>query len=233
MNKDNNSLEKNNLDYQSYLSVFSHKLKNPVHSIGINLEVIRTKVNKALGEKSGDIQKHLDIVATELSNMNRITHCFSEFLLVKESKKSKILVHKMIQELFDILKIKLPKSHRLIDYNNSGNKLTIIVNKEDISRALYEIVVNAVEATQDDNQVNIRVIQSGDFVEILISDTGQGISKKDQKRVFDLFYTTKKGRIGCGLSFAKRLIEVNQGQISINSQINRGTTILSRFHLAG
>ena len=233
MRKENKSTEKNNPDYQSYLSAFSHKLKNPIHSIGINLDVVRTKVKKALGEKSEDIQKQLDIVMTELDHIHRLTNCFSEILLIKNPQKSKIVVQNMIQESLNLLKLKYPESYRLIDYTHNTNKSKIFVNKEDISRALLEIVTNAVEASHDKKRVMIRTAENQHSVEILISDKGHGLSKKDQNRIFDLFYTTKRGKLGCGLSLARRLIEVNSGQLVIHSQINKGTTFLLRFHLAG
>ncbi len=76
------------IDHQHYpdLNSFIHKLKNSLHSTGINLEVVKTKINNISGKTPADIQKHLDIIGSELSNMVQITNNFAEFLNTRGSK---------------------------------------------------------------------------------------------------------------------------------------------------
>ncbi len=79
------------IDYKHHpaLISFMHKLKNSLHSSGINLEVVKTKINNLSGKTPIEIQKHLDIVGNELSSMVQLINNFAEFLNPPDSNKHK------------------------------------------------------------------------------------------------------------------------------------------------
>jgi|GEM_PF-2101357 len=94
------------------------------------------------------------------------------------------------------------------------------------------IVRNGIESLRDRGEISITVRKSrGDTVEVCIKDTGKGISKKNMKKVFDPFFSTKRelGGTGLGLPMCKRIIESQKGAIVVESVWNKGTTVFIRI----
>ena len=92
--------------------------------------------------------------------------------------------------------------------------------------ALTNIVKNCLEHSQPGSEVKIAVISSPLFLRFKIRDTGEGIAAKDLRHIFERFYKAKNsaaGSIGIGLSFAKTVIEADNGQISVKSEEGKGT----------
>jgi two-component system OmpR family sensor kinase/two-component system sensor histidine kinase BaeS len=98
-----------------------------------------------------------------------------------------------------------------------------------IQRVLYNLVQNAIRHTPASGSVSLttRLVPQG--VQVEVSDTGEGIASEDLPYIFDQFFRGEKSRsretggAGLGLAIAKRIIEAHQGQIWVESELNRGT----------
>ena len=233
MKRINNNLSQNDHNRRPYLDVFMHKLKNPLHSIGINLEVVKNKINKLPGKNSQDIQKHLNIIGDELSNIGKIANCFSEFFHPTELKRTQISVEQLITSAVNELKMQCPNGEIITNFKNDSNNLKIFANKDDCLKALTELLTNAVEATPVGKKIEIGAEKTDDYIKIIISDQGEGIAKNRLYRIWDLFYSKKRAHSGCGMPLAKKKLEENGGNINLTSHVKQGTTISIIFKSAG
>jgi signal transduction histidine kinase len=100
-----------------------------------------------------------------------------------------------------------------------------------IGRALGNLLSNALRHTPPGGTVSVRAFLERDSVNIIVSDTGEGISTEDLPYIFDQFYRGEKSRSratggsGLGLAIAKRIVEAHGGQITVASSPGQGTTI--------
>jgi signal transduction histidine kinase len=93
-----------------------------------------------------------------------------------------------------------------------------------MKQSLINIIQNAIDAVSENGSVEISyAINQKDFV-INVSDTGTGISDEMKKKIFDLYFTTKKEGNGLGLSIAQKIVTQHGGTIDVISQLNKGTT---------
>jgi signal transduction histidine kinase len=194
--------------------------------MGINLEVAKGKIRDLPSKTAATVQKHLEIVSSELSTTNEIIRGFTEYISPLESRRTRIRVETLLRGAYQLLREKVADNGIRVVWELSENLPVIHVNNEQIQKALFEILLNAAEAS---NQAIIRATARNNYVEIQIRDRGQGISSGLRSKVFDPFYTTKKGRLGMGLPIAKKLIEANNGKLKLASELRRGTTILVSF----
>lgn len=100
------------------------------------------------------------------------------------------------------------------------------------SEALSNIVKNAIEHSKVGQTVTIRVEDCPLFLRIEVIDTGEGMSLSDQKHIFERFYRvadSKKDSVGIGLAFAKAVILANNGQISVDSELGKGTKFIIKY----
>src|SRR5207253_1298779 len=117
-----------------------------------------------------------------------------------------------------------------VEYDFDGTVRTITADRALLAEALRNIVSNAVDAMPQGGRLTIgtRRLPEG-FVEIRVSDEGEGIAPQDTGRIFNLYFTTKKGGSGLGLPLALRAVDLHQGTIEVDSQPGSGTTVRVRL----
>jgi signal transduction histidine kinase len=106
---------------------------------------------------------------------------------------------------------------------------------EQLNQVFMNLLINAAQAIEQRGEITVKVWSSDDAVFVAISDTGSGISPENQDRIFEPFYTTKevgKGT-GLGLSITYDIIKKHQGDITVESELGKGTTFTIRLPLAG
>jgi len=102
-------------------------------------------------------------------------------------------------------------------------------NRTEVKQMLWNLVLNAVQAMPEGGALNIatRIIPSDDgeeYLEVSIIDTGCGIKKDQESKVFTPFHTTKERGTGLGLAIANRIVESHKGKLKIESEEGTGTT---------
>ena len=91
--------------------------------------------------------------------------------------------------------------------------------------ALMNIMLNAIEAMREGGTLSVATRQTGETIQLEISDTGRGIGEEEAKKIFEPFYTTKQQGLGLGMPYAKKVIEQHGGTVSLTSKLGEGTTI--------
>jgi len=170
--------------------------------------------------------ERIEWLVTSLLKISRLDSG-SEVLKLKETSISDV-IKKSLEPL------KIPMELKSISYNvdcPSDIKANIDINWT--SEALINIIKNAYEHTNEKGSISISVTNNPIYVELRISDTGCGISKDDIGHVFERFYrgkSTNKESIGIGLNMAKKIIELEHGDIVVESKIDVGTTFIIKFY---
>jgi signal transduction histidine kinase len=102
----------------------------------------------------------------------------------------------------------------------------IQVDKEKLKRVFFNLASNARDAMLEGGELTIISECIGDFVLFSFKDTGSGISRELQKRIFDPFVSEGKAHgTGLGMAIVKKIVDEHQGTIEIESEVGRGTTI--------
>lgn len=113
--------------------------------------------------------------------------------------------------------------------------ITYYANAQQIHQLVNNLMSNAVKYNRENGRVQVTVKQEANNLLIAVADTGIGIPKASQGRVFERFYRVDKGRskkmggTGLGLSIVKHIVQFYNGSISLESQVNVGTTITVRL----
>jgi signal transduction histidine kinase len=97
--------------------------------------------------------------------------------------------------------------------------------------ALAHLLRNAIKATPSGGEIRVATTVEGDHAVLLIQDTGRGMSPDVAAQVFQPFYTTKVGGTGLGMVFVSQIVEEHRGEISLDSQVDRGTTVTIKLPL--
>lgn len=214
------------------LSDISHQLKTPLTSINIMLDNILDNPNMDEDTKEKFIQSikrevtNISNLATEILKLSKFDANVVRFenkeVLVKDIIKKAISNVEMMAEIKNVeIKVVFHDNVRLVcDLNWQVE-------------AIINILKNCIEHSSENSFINIEVIDNKIYKEIIIKDSGEGIDKKDLLHIFERFYKGKnssKDSVGIGLALAKKIIEMNNGSISVNSVKGKGTIFTIRYY---
>lgn len=206
------------------VELLAHKLKNPGHTMGLNLEVLRAKIKKSGQISKTELLNLTEIISRELQRQNQIIQRHVQYMTPAGDSAKKIKLKNLIVLLkAEVLPRAQKKQVRLV-FEGSDSKSTITANQTEIVTALRELVFNAIEATHAGEAVIVR-IEPTQQVLIEIEDHGTGIEKKEAVKIMELYYSNKKGHLGMGLPLAKKYIEENGGKLRMQTKLKKGTTI--------
>ncbi|MCX7547031.1 HAMP domain-containing sensor histidine kinase [Xanthomarina sp. F1114] len=193
----------------------AHQIGTPLSSLIGWAEILKTEnINP---EYIVEIEK-------DISRLQTITERFSKIGSLPTLEKTDIV--KETIDSYDYLKA---RSSKLIEFKliTVSNEIYVNLNKQLYSWTIENLVKNAIDAMKGKGQLTIEILQLENTVKINVSDTGNGLPKKQFNAIFEPGYTTKKRGWGLGLSLAKRIIEeFHDGKIKVlHSEIGKGTTM--------
>ena len=228
--KEQNELSlKDKIYLQDTLSDISHQLKTPLTSMYVINELLYDdKLDKSLKKellnKSKKGLERIEWLITSLLKMSRLDSGSEKLIL--ENVKLINIINKTIEP------IRIPLELKNINLNVScSNDIKVNVDVNWTTEALINILKNAMEHTSENGNINIVCSDNPLYTMISISDDGCGISKKDLPHIFERFYKgmSNKESIGIGLNMSKKIIESENGNISVKSKENEGTTFIIKL----
>ncbi len=208
----------------------THELKTPLTSINGYAEMIASGMTN-----EEDTKRFAQTIHNEGLRLLDLIESILNLSKIESQVKNQALT----QEPVDIYEIGLNTISRLYNIANergivlsiSGEKTILNANKQMIEDLLSNLIDNAIKYNKESGRVDVKIyIEEGNAL-INVKDTGMGISKEDQARIFERFYRVDKSRskrisgTGIGLSIVKHIVEYHKGNISIESEINEGTEI--------
>ncbi|MEK7850700.1 MAG: heavy metal sensor histidine kinase, partial [Deltaproteobacteria bacterium] len=211
-----------------FSSDVSHELRTP-------LTILRGEMEVALRSQRS-AEEYREVITSGLEEVERMSLMVEELLLLSKAEHgelrlniSTVLLHSLLEISFDNA-MALARG-RGVDITIHGKEeVSVQGDKMRLARVLLNLVDNAVKYTPKGGRVILSLAKKGDEAYISIRDTGIGISKEDQEKIFERFYRVDKSRsreiggTGLGLAICKRIIEAHGGRISVDSEIGKGST---------
>lgn len=199
----------------------AHELKNPLSTLKLNLQLLQEDLAELPGaEASRARAANLWKVADRLST---ILDDFLRYAGRIELRLAPTPLNTLIEDLMDFIHPQAQASHVRAHLALSAENPLCQVDANLLKQALLNLLINAIQAMPDGGDLIVRTHHARDRAMIDIADTGVGIPKENIERIFDAYFTTKKGGTGLGLPTTRRIIEEHRGSITVSSEPNRGT----------
>ena len=136
-------------------------------------------------------------------------------------------IPQLLRQIIDFSSNHTDLHHIRIGQNFADNIPPIPADADQLRQVAINLLLNAGSASPEGSKVNVTAQLEGDkYVQITISDHGEGISEENLEKIFEPFFTTKARGTGLGLAITKQIIEMHQGQIFITSKVGQGTTVV-------
>jgi signal transduction histidine kinase len=221
----------------------AHEVKNPLNAMMIHLELLRQQfaprrpavarastqggaaaaATAAPPVAADQALEHVDVIAGEIRRLDEVVQGFLRFTRPEDLKLQPLKLSALLAEVVPIVQ---PEADR------AGVQVTVDcdgvpdVNGDPamLRQAFLNLALNACQAMPDGGTLGIRAEAARHRrVAVLVSDTGVGIAPQHLQRIFDLYYTTRPGGSGIGLSMVYRTIQMHDGEIEVQSTPEKGT----------
>jgi len=200
----------------------THEIKNPLIAIGgFSNQLLRSA-------KDQKEKKKLEIIVTEAKRLEAFLKDIGQFAKETVSQKETFNINEIIQKIMAIVESELVSRKINLKIRLSPIPLFVYADIDQIKQILLNVIKNAMESMPEGGELTIETLKNKQVV-IKIKDTGSGIPEESLDKVFEPFFSTKKGGTGLGLSICHKLISVNQGEICIESEVGKGTVVTMRL----
>jgi signal transduction histidine kinase len=206
----------------------AHEVKNPINAIVVHLEVLRQK----LKEIDPDTRRHMDVIGSEIQRLDRVVQTLVDFTRPVDLRLSEMDLRRMVDDVV-MLASPAAEQHKVhIERQAGKDPLPVRMDADLVKQALLNIVLNGVQAMPEGGRLLMAVRRDGDGALITVRDQGAGIPADIRDKVFNLYFTTKKGGSGIGLAMAYRVVQLHHGTVEFTSVPGHGTTFYLRFPMA-
>lgn len=215
-----------------FLASVSHELRTPLNAIIGFSDILTSQVYGDLNDKQVTYVKDIQIAGIQLLGM------VNEILDISKIEANAI---KLVKRYFEVSRPVIETCNILMPLIKNKNinlsyhidkDIDIFADYQKIQQVLYNLLSNAIKYTPDKGSIVITVTNTAKKVRFSIKDSGIGIDKKDQKRIFgkfvqleDAFYK-KETSTGLGLTITKQLVEMHKGTIKIISEKGKGAEFI-------
>lgn len=219
-----------------FMSNMTHELKTPVSTISVALEALS---NFNAAENPQLRKEYIDISKAEV---NRLSLLVDKALNISLFEQGEFVYHQQIldlnieiQHVLSTLRIQLDQQKVVIDLTIDGHLFQVNGDKTHMTNMIHNLIENAIKYSEDLPCIDIGLQELDNFIIMTITDHGKGIESKYHNKIFDKFFRVPQGDIhnvkghGLGLSYVKEVVHNHGGEISIMSELGKGSTFKIQF----
>ncbi len=200
----------------------AHEIRNPLNSINLIVDLL--KLDYIPTDKTDKYNKYISTVQREIGRISLIVEEFLRFARPPKLDKAPMDLGEFFDDIGMLYQPRM-KSDNISLHIEIKAHTEILGDHEQLKQVFINLLENAIQACGNKGSISISgEVKSNDY-EIIVSDTGIGISEYNLKHIFDLYFTTKKKGSGIGLAIVHQIITNHQGSIKAESEEGKGTKI--------
>lgn len=205
----------------------NHELRQPLEVVTNAVYYLKSRLARSdIGPAKSDFERFLNIISEECASATRMVNELLQFT----RKTTAVPLETDLNPLLDALLAKIEVPDRIkIKRKWKRDLPAISVDPIQIERAVYNLVLNAIQAMPRGGTLSLSTDFTGQTVALTLQDTGIGIAPEEIGKIFDPFFTTKANGTGLGLSMVKQYLQANRARIDVQSRPGEGTTFRITF----
>ena len=201
----------------------AHEIKNPLAAMKIYTSLLRKAIKS--GKNMDKAEEFIDIIEDETERLNEIAVDFLFAVKPMDVSLKMDTLNEMITELADFVAVEASQKDIEVVLKLDKFIPNLMIDRKLLRRALLNLINNSFYAMGDKGgKLTIETRADGNFIQLIVQDTGCGMSEELQKRVFEPYYTTKNEKgTGLGLTALLKIVNAHSGEIALDSKEGVGT----------
>ena len=205
-------------------SAIAHEIRNPLNYINLTLDHLRAKFAPADAENREIFERLTSQLKSEVARINRQISDFLSYSRPLKMNSQPTDIVRVVEDSMRIVEAQATEQNVNTSIIMRGDVEKIAGDAEHLRSVFNNLFVNAVQAMCDDGKLTATIEPAGDFVKIIVTDTGDGIAPDNLGKIFEPYFSTKETGTGLGLAIVKKIVEDHNGTITVESKLNEGTT---------
>ncbi len=209
----------------------THEFKTPISTIALACEALRDRDI----QKSEDMyNSYISVISEENKRLGSMAEQILQQAVFAKGKmklsKETIDMHMIIEDAVSRKQLEVQSKSGKITVQKNAEESMVFGDKTHLTNVIINLLDNAIKYTLDPPEIVINTINKGDNLLVRVSDNGIGISKSNQKRIFEKLYRVHTGNVhdfkgfGLGLNYVKVIVELHKGSINVDSEPGKGST---------
>lgn len=218
------------LAYVGTLSAgLAHEIRNPLSSVKMNVQMIRNKLGKVPLDDKENIMRKIERVNHEVDRLDKSISDFLIFAAPRPLRKKTVSLNATVEAAVEFVR----KAEEGVELTTllDPDLPPVQVDEDMFVELLQNLLINAQQAAGKGGRIEVETSLGKGFASVAVSDSGPGIPEKDREKIFEVFFTTKKGGTGLGLNIARRIAEDHGGSISLEASLLGGARFVVRLPL--
>lgn len=203
----------------------AHEIRNPLVGIGSTTSLLLDDTDPADARRPD-----LAVILQETKRLDRIVNQIIDYARPREIVAFAFDMAQLVQEVMKVLDEPLTRKQATIRLSAPDAPYTIQADRDQLKQVLLNVLQNAIEASPSGGTIAVTLVQQARGVEpgleVTVADRGTGISPTHLPHVFEPFFTSGKPQgTGLGLAICRNILEAHGGEIALDSEVGRGTTV--------
>jgi two-component system phosphate regulon sensor histidine kinase PhoR len=213
-----------------FIGNMTHEFKTPISTIALAGEMLGDSSVKKTPEK---VDRFVKMIRDENKRLGILVESILQTAVLDKGdfklKRSEFNLHDVISEAVEKAQLQIEQKKGILNESLTAQNAVLFADKVHITNIVYNLLDNALKYSKDVPEIKISTQNFSDGILLLVEDKGIGISKENQKKIFEQFYRVSTGNVhnirgfGLGLSYVKAIVQKHGGEISVTSELNKGT----------
>jgi len=213
-----------------FINNMTHEFKTPISTISLAVEVMKDGDVK---KDNGKINRYLNIIQDENRRLGTQVEKVLQMALLDKGEVKLMLdsvdIHGTIEQVLTNLSVQIEQKNGIVNLKLKADKSEIVADEVHLTNIIYNLLDNANKYSPENSEITICTENLANSLKISISDKGIGMTKDQMARIFERFYRVPTGNLhdvkgfGLGLSYVKKMVELHNGQIFVESKLGEGS----------
>ena len=213
-----------------FVNNITHELKTPISTISLASQMLN---DKTIPNKSKNYDHLSTVIADESKRLSQQVEKILQMAIFDRGslmiKFKELDVHELADTVVRNMLIQIKNKNGLIIKNLDATNSIVELDEVHFTNVMFNLIDNAIKYSDNRPDITVSTADTPDGLSISIQDKGIGISKADQKRIFDQFYRVSTGNVhnvkgfGLGLAYVRNVVKAHNGTIEVESELGHGT----------
>ncbi len=213
-------------------SGLAHEIRNPLNSLSLNMQMLEEEI------ADGSVptgKRLLSITRSELSRLERLVTDFLAYAKPRPLELEEMPAVRPLERVRELLAGEIQKRGAIVEVEDRSGGARVKVDPAQMSQLLLNLAQNSFAAVEEAGRrpvLKLSAYRQGAAVCLELEDNGAGMSAEEQAKIFDLFYSNRKGGTGLGLAIVERIARAHGGRIGVRSTPGEGTAVTVELPVA-
>lgn len=216
-------------------SGLAHEIRNPLNSLNLNMQMLEEEMEEGSlglpmsGGSGGSSKRLLTITRSEISRLERLVSDFLAYAKPRPLEMEEVPAARPLERVREVLAGEIQKRGARVEVQDRSNGARVRIDPGQMNQLLLNLAQNALAAAEEARRtpvLELAASRQGPLVCLSVKDNGIGIPPGERDRVFEIFYSTRKGGTGLGLAIVDRIARAHGGKVRVESAVGEGTTVL-------